>query len=168
MRIEIQQYIKTWERRCYSNGLPDEVPREIDHLAPSYKRVAIAVFKNDVSHIGFAKPVSEYYGILKSIELNTPYKKHKRMTQQELKQSVFDLTDVIVKKQCYIKGYGDKLFRVMDKDHNPVRNITKREMDVLRFNTIVVQEGIVFVAVVTKNKFQTINDVRLPGKEEVV
>lgn len=71
MRAKIEQYIKTWQDRCYLNGLPDEVPSEIDHLAPSYKRIAIAILKNDIplKSLGFTPKVSEYYNDLKRIEL---------------------------------------------------------------------------------------------------
>lgn len=106
MRQEIERYIKTWERRCYSNGLPDEAPREIDDMVPSYKRIAMAVMRGDLSIIGIPKPISDYYGILKAIELNKPYIKSKRMTQSELKQFTHRLINTMIAKGCYVKGYG--------------------------------------------------------------
>jgi predicted phosphoadenosine phosphosulfate sulfurtransferase len=68
---EIQAYIKTWENRCYNTGIPDECPNEIDDLVPSYKKIAIAILKNDYSlkTLGFNVKVSKYYHILKRIEL---------------------------------------------------------------------------------------------------
>lgn len=69
MITEIELYIKTWEQRCYPDGIPDEAPKEIDDKVPSYRKIAIAILKNDLSLIGVSKPVSKYYGILKRIEL---------------------------------------------------------------------------------------------------
>lgn len=71
MTGKIKKYIKTWEKRCYSDGIPDEVPVEIADMVPSYKRIAIAILKNDfpLKSLGFNPPVSEYYGILKRIEI---------------------------------------------------------------------------------------------------
>lgn len=66
---EIQNYIDTWEGRCYPE-LPDEAPREIDHLVPSYRKIAQAILSNDVSRIGVTRPVSKYYGMYKRIELS--------------------------------------------------------------------------------------------------
>jgi predicted phosphoadenosine phosphosulfate sulfurtransferase len=70
MRTKIDSYIKTWEDRCYHNGIPDEAPVEIFDMVPSYKRIAIAILKNDLSDIGINGKKSEYYGILKRIEIN--------------------------------------------------------------------------------------------------
>ena len=49
MKEKVEQYIETWESRCYSNGIPDEVPNRLMELnkAPSYKQIAIAIMKND-------------------------------------------------------------------------------------------------------------------------
>lgn len=71
MTGKINEYIKTWECRCYEDGLPDEIPLEIFDKAPSYKRIALAILKNDHSlqSLGFTPKKSEYYNILKRIEL---------------------------------------------------------------------------------------------------
>ena len=71
MRIEIEKYIKTWEQRCYFNGIPDEVPIRLDQLnkAPSYKRIALAILKNDLELIGVSPKKSIYYSMLKRIEI---------------------------------------------------------------------------------------------------
>ena len=71
VRSKIKDYVQTWEQRCYSNGLPDEVPLEISDKAPSWKAIAICLLKNDLHlhGIGFNKPKSEYYNILKRKEL---------------------------------------------------------------------------------------------------
>ena len=61
--------METWENNCYSNGIPDEVPNEIQNrnLAPSYKAIAIALLKNDMqlTSIGFSATYSDWYGVLK-------------------------------------------------------------------------------------------------------
>ena len=67
---EVYKYIKVWERRCYNEGIPDSVPDEIDHLCPSYKKIALCILKNNLSDIGIQGKESVYYGILKRIELS--------------------------------------------------------------------------------------------------
>lgn len=70
MRKKIKNYIKTWEQRCYSEGIPDEGPEEIFDKVPSYKRIAIAILKNDfpLKTLGYNSPKSEAYMLLKRIE----------------------------------------------------------------------------------------------------
>lgn len=74
MKKRIETYIKTWESRCYTNGIPDEVPSEIAkrNFAPSYKAIAIAILSNDhaLQSLGFTPKKSVYYGILKRIEIS--------------------------------------------------------------------------------------------------
>lgn len=69
MERKIQEYVNKWEQRCYQNGLPDEAPKEIFDMVPSYKKIAIAILKNDLSLLGVNPPHSVYYDILKRIEL---------------------------------------------------------------------------------------------------
>lgn len=69
MRKECLNYEKMWRDRCYKDGLPDDVPREIFDLAPSYKKIAIAIFKNDVQILGVIKPACKAYISLKRIEI---------------------------------------------------------------------------------------------------
>jgi predicted phosphoadenosine phosphosulfate sulfurtransferase len=69
MKEKIENYIKTWEDRCYHEGLPDEAPIEIFDMVPSYKRIALAILKNDLSDIGINGKKSEFYSILKKIEI---------------------------------------------------------------------------------------------------
>lgn len=164
MITEINKYIKMWERRCYSNGIPDEAPKEIDDRVPSYKRIAIAILKNDLSYIGIEPIKSEYYSILKCIELNIVYKKSKRMTQQEVREFTFKLINNMVTKKCYIKGYGDK-FRVVDITHSPFINIDKMIMKILQFNKIVVRAGLIYQLDVVANPFSHPIDIKLPNKE---
>ena len=81
IRKEIEEYIKLWESRCYSNGIPDEAPIEIYDKVPSYKRIALAILKNDVSlkTLGFHPKVSRYYSELKRIEIE---KRHSNKYKQ--------------------------------------------------------------------------------------
>ena len=58
-----------WENRCYPDGIPDEAPREIDDMVPSYRKIAIAILKNDLGKLGVTRPQSEWYGVYKRIEL---------------------------------------------------------------------------------------------------
>lgn len=163
MHREIKQYIKTWEGRCYSDGIPDEAPKEIDDMVPSYKRIAMAVLKNDLKLIGLSPPVSDYYSILKCIELNIVYKKSKRMTQQQQRDLVFQLTKTMIKKQSYVKGYGDK-FRVMDSEHNPLQNIDRPTMRILELNGVVARNGLVWNTILTQSPFSIALDVKLPQR----
>lgn len=47
----VENYIKTWKNRYYSNGIPEEVPHKVMKVnaAPSYKAIAIAILKNDIT-----------------------------------------------------------------------------------------------------------------------
>lgn len=69
MKSNIENYIQTWENRCYPNEIPDEVPNEISDMVPSYKRVALAILRNDLGDLGIGGRKSEFYSILKRIEL---------------------------------------------------------------------------------------------------
>lgn len=73
MKQKIINYIKIWEKRCYFNGIPDEVPERIDLLnkAPSYKTICKAILKNDyqLELLGFTKKHTTIYSELKRIEL---------------------------------------------------------------------------------------------------
>ena len=68
----LQKYVKDWECKCYLNGLPDEAPDEISDMVPSYKRIAIAILKNDhaLTSLGFSQPKSAVYSQLKRIEIS--------------------------------------------------------------------------------------------------
>lgn len=79
MITEINNYIKTWEQRCYPDGIPDEAPKEIDDKVPSYRKIAIAILKNDVSIIGVSLPKSEWYGVYKRIELKQRHDNAKKI-----------------------------------------------------------------------------------------
>ena len=70
MRAKVENYIKIWEGRCYSEGIPDEVPDRLDQLnrVPSYKRIVKAILTNDLGKIAKLKK-SKYYSIFKAIEI---------------------------------------------------------------------------------------------------
>jgi len=69
---KIESYIRTWERRCYSSGIPDEVPEKLAkaNRAPSYKSIAIAILSNDhaLKGLGFDGGTSENYRKIKTAE----------------------------------------------------------------------------------------------------
>jgi len=69
----INHYISTWKERGYSDDIPDEVPSGLTQrlLAPSYKAIVHAILKNDMplKSLGFVPKQSQYYGILKRIEI---------------------------------------------------------------------------------------------------
>lgn len=146
--------------------MPDELPNEIDDLVPSYKRICIAIMKGDLQHIGISRPVSQYYGMLKCIELGKQYKKPKNMTQQETREHIFRLINTLIEKQCYIKGFGDK-FRICDKDHNPVMNIPRNQMNILKLNNIVSQHGLIHTLDILENPFKHQIEVQIPKPHEV-
>lgn len=79
MKEYIMEYISTWESRCYSNGIPDEAPEEIRHLVPSYRRIAIAILKNDIRDLGFQPKESKWYGVFKRIEIDARNDKPKQL-----------------------------------------------------------------------------------------
>ena len=72
IRSKIEVYINGWEKKCYSNGIPDFVPTEISWACPSYKKIAIAILSNDhpLKSLGFEPKQSKYYDSLKKIELS--------------------------------------------------------------------------------------------------
>jgi predicted phosphoadenosine phosphosulfate sulfurtransferase len=43
------RYQAIWKKRCYFDGIPDEVPAKVQlsFRAPSWKAVAMAILKND-------------------------------------------------------------------------------------------------------------------------
>lgn len=58
-RERIARYVSLWEARCYSEGIPDEIPALLEKTgrAPSYKSIAICILKNDLklNGLGFNK-----------------------------------------------------------------------------------------------------------------
>lgn len=68
----VAEYVQQWEERCYKNGIPDEAPIEIADKVPSYKRIALALLKNDLqlTSLGYEPKKSKYYSVLKKIEID--------------------------------------------------------------------------------------------------
>ncbi len=68
----VKEYIETWEKRCYKNGIPDEAPIQISDKVPSYKMICIALLKNDLqlTSLGYKAKQSKFYSILKRIEIS--------------------------------------------------------------------------------------------------
>lgn len=64
----------TWEGRCYSNGIPDDLPRGVmrSNRVPSYKAIAIAILSNDhnLYGIGFAERQSKTVDLLIQLSKN--------------------------------------------------------------------------------------------------
>jgi len=73
MKKKILEYVKVWEKRCYSDGIPDEAPIELENRnkVPSYRKICMAILKNDnhLQTLGFSRPKSKYYSLLKKIEI---------------------------------------------------------------------------------------------------
>jgi predicted phosphoadenosine phosphosulfate sulfurtransferase len=71
-RIKI--YEKTWEQRCYKNGIPEEIPGKLEKTlrVPSYKAVALAILKNDLYFYSLGLPQRE------SQVLNAVLKEYKK------------------------------------------------------------------------------------------
>lgn len=68
----VAQYVENWKNKGYENDIPDDVPREIDGLAPSYRAIAECILKNDISlhGLGFERKTSKWYSVFKRIELD--------------------------------------------------------------------------------------------------
>ena len=73
MKQKIETYIKTWQTRCYFDGIPEDAPIRLEQLnkVPSYKQLCKAILKNDsqLKSLGFNVVKPKSYHILKRIEL---------------------------------------------------------------------------------------------------
>lgn len=73
MKSKIEVYIQNWEQNCYSDGIPDEAPKELEkrNKVPSYRKIALAILNNDhaLKSLGFVPKKSPYYDAYKRIEL---------------------------------------------------------------------------------------------------
>jgi len=85
MRERINEYITTWQNRCYPE-LPDEAPQEISDKVPSYKQICLAILQNDIclQTLGFSKPKSEIYSTLKRIEIDERLRKNATQAQSNI------------------------------------------------------------------------------------
>lgn len=74
MHAKVSWYRSFWMMRGYQEDLPEEVPSEVSskNYAPSWRAIAVAILSNDVAlqSLGFSGPHSEWYGILKRVELS--------------------------------------------------------------------------------------------------
>jgi predicted phosphoadenosine phosphosulfate sulfurtransferase len=70
-----------WEERCYREGIPDEAPFELGDKVPSYKKICIAILKNDTNlvSLGYKTKYSKYYSVLKRIEIDARPTKYKQL-----------------------------------------------------------------------------------------
>lgn len=66
------QYVETWEKRCYTDGIPDLAPDCIRDKVPDYRKIAIALLNNDLqlTSLGYSGFKSDYYSMLKRIEID--------------------------------------------------------------------------------------------------
>ena len=89
MRNRIEAYINRWKYRGYPEDIPDEVPGRLSelNLAPSYKSICLAILNNDhqMQSLGFQPKKSEWYGILKRIELEGRDEKSVRTRKERLR-----------------------------------------------------------------------------------
>lgn len=73
MKEKIINWIYSWEKKGYENGIPmlaDE-NLEANGLVPSYRRICKAILKNDIAlvSLGFSRPYSEIYNSIKREEI---------------------------------------------------------------------------------------------------
>jgi predicted phosphoadenosine phosphosulfate sulfurtransferase len=70
---KIEAYVETWETRCYSDGIPDEIPESLSKAlrAPSYKSIALCLLRNDrqLKGLGFHVADTELVQALKSKDI---------------------------------------------------------------------------------------------------
>lgn len=68
----VMDYERIWRDRCYSDGIPDEIPAKLaaSGRAPSWKAVAICLLKNDTQlrGLGFGRQDSTIVEAIYSIE----------------------------------------------------------------------------------------------------
>ena len=62
----LRSWLLGWHKRGYTNGIPDEAPRELEkkYWAPSWRRVAKVLLRNDwwCKGLGMQQPKSAAYG----------------------------------------------------------------------------------------------------------
>jgi len=78
---KVEEYIELWERRCYSDGIPDVAPDCIRDKVPDYRKIALALLNNDMqlTSLGYSGFQSDYYSILKRIEIDAREYQGKQM-----------------------------------------------------------------------------------------
>lgn len=74
MKTKVEKYISEWKSKCYSDGIPEEVPVRLEQLnkVPSYKQICKAILKNDqqLKSLGLNVIKPNSYHFLKRIELD--------------------------------------------------------------------------------------------------
>lgn len=85
LREKISKYVADGRNHGYPLDIPDECPHElmVEGLVPTWKAIAIALLRNDMhlTALGFSAPQSEWYGIIKRIEIEN-------REEQNVRQSV--------------------------------------------------------------------------------
>ena len=78
---KVNDYVKMWEDRCYKEGIPDEAPFELKDKVPSYKRICMALLKNDINltSLGYKEKYTKFYSVLKRIEIDARPTKYKQL-----------------------------------------------------------------------------------------
>lgn len=75
LKEKIAQYVASWKRKGYPDGLPDEAPSRLEDLGKvgSYRLICIALVKNDknLETLGFTRRPCQAYQELKRDELRT-------------------------------------------------------------------------------------------------
>ena len=73
MKKKILSYIKSWQSKGYSSGIPDEAPTRLEaaNKVPSYRQICRAIMRNDLAltTLGFSRPKTGAYMALKKIEI---------------------------------------------------------------------------------------------------
>ena len=80
----VKAYVRMWKDRCYSEGIPEEVPELLSRTgrAPSWKKIAICLLNNDMKLRGLGYTEASYDAeLIKAIE-----NKDKPKQQMELFQ----------------------------------------------------------------------------------
>jgi hypothetical protein len=70
-QARVAEYIARWKLRGYPDDVPDDIPKELDGFVPSYRQIGEALLRNDLqlNSLGYSSTPSEWYGMLKRIEL---------------------------------------------------------------------------------------------------
>ena len=70
---KINSYIERWESKGYDSGLPDDAPvqLEVRCLVPSYRKICIALMKNDnnLETLGISREKCQAYSEIKRAEI---------------------------------------------------------------------------------------------------
>lgn len=74
LKRKIQQYVSSWKRKGYPQGIPDEAPSRLEELrkVPSYRVICLAILKNEknLESLGFSRRPCDLYMQLKCDEIS--------------------------------------------------------------------------------------------------